>query len=212
MAGVIVHLCRARVVIVNTNSQYSYKCRTFKVLHTRRKYSNNVSGTIDINNVSTTLLRLSCFHVNSQTCTYLSSLLQKNKDNEAKTSGGILATTINRVTAAPVQKSQPVRGCFHPGASALSRESLKLTESGPITGRQMVVAMLQYIWPKDDKSIRDRVKLAVSLLIGAKVLNVTVPFIFKYSVDYLNAAGHLNVDSAAETVTTMVTALLLGCK
>lgn len=76
----------------------------------------------------------------------------------------------------------------------------------------MVTAMLQYIWPKDDKAIRDRVKVAVSLLIGAKVLNVTVPFIFKYAVDYLNAAGHLNVDSAAETVTTVATAILLGCK
>lgn len=75
----------------------------------------------------------------------------------------------------------------------------------------MIVGMLQYIWPKDDKAIRDRVKLAVSLLIGAKVLNVTVPFIFKYAVDYLNAAGDLNVDTAADTVTTVATAVLLGC-
>lgn len=119
---------------------------------------------------------------------------------------------LNRVTAAPVQKKQPVRGCFHPGASALSRETLKLANSGPITGKQMIAAMLQYIWPKDDKSIRDRVKLAVGLLISAKVLNVTVPFIFKYSVDYLNTAGHLNVDSASETIVTVATSLLLGCE
>lgn len=72
--------------------------------------------------------------------------------------------------------------------------------------------MLRYIWPKEDKAVRDRVKLAVGLLIGAKLLNVTVPFIFKYSVDYLNVAGHLNVETAAATTTTIATSLLLGCK
>lgn len=76
----------------------------------------------------------------------------------------------------------------------------------------MVTAMLQYIWPKEDKSVRDRVKLAVGLLIGAKVLNVTVPFIFKYSVDYLNAAAHLNVDTASSAATTVATSVLLGCR
>lgn len=119
--------------------------------------------------------------------------------------------TLNRFTALPLPKAQPARGCFHPGASVLSRDTLKLDSGETVTGTQMISAMLQYIWPKDDKRVRDRVKLAVSLLIGAKVLNVCVPFIFKYSVDYLNVAGHLNVDTAASTVTTVATSLLLGC-
>lgn len=74
--------------------------------------------------------------------------------------------------------------------------------------------MVQYIWPKDDKGIRNRVMLAVGLLMGAKILNVTVPFIFKYSVDYLNANSYinLNMESAPETVATVATSLLLGCK
>ncbi|XP_018578995.1 ATP-binding cassette sub-family B member 7, mitochondrial isoform X1 [Anoplophora glabripennis] len=74
----------------------------------------------------------------------------------------------------------------------------------------MIQAMLQYIWPKDDKSVRDRVKLAVSLLVGAKVLSVTVPFIFKYAVDYLNAGAALNMDTAPQTAATIATSLLLG--
>lgn len=76
----------------------------------------------------------------------------------------------------------------------------------------MITAMLQYIWPKEDKAVRDRVKLAVGLLIGAKLLNVTVPFLFKYAVDYLNTAGQLNIDTAASTVTTVATCILLGCR
>ncbi|XP_076271132.1 ATP binding cassette subfamily B member 7 isoform X2 [Rhynchophorus ferrugineus] len=54
------------------------------------------------------------------------------------------------------------------------------------------------------------VKLAVSLLIGAKIMNVSVPFIFKYSVDYLNAGAALNMDTAPQTVATVATSLLLG--
>lgn len=76
----------------------------------------------------------------------------------------------------------------------------------------MIVAMLQYIWPKEDKAVRDRVKLAVGLLIGAKVVNVAVPFLFKYSVDYLNVAGQLNVETAANTASTVAVSLLLGCR
>lgn len=71
--------------------------------------------------------------------------------------------------------------------------------------------MLQYIWPKDNKSVRDRVTLAVGLLIGAKLLNVSVPFIFKYSIDYLNSAGTLNLETAPATVATYATTLLIGC-
>ncbi|CAL7943276.1 unnamed protein product [Xylocopa violacea] len=81
----------------------------------------------------------------------------------------------------------------------------------------MIKAMLRYIWPKDDLEIRKRVKIALSLLIGAKVLNVAVPFIFKYAVDALNAqhvaaTGNvlLNMGSAPETVTTVATSLLIG--
>lgn len=76
----------------------------------------------------------------------------------------------------------------------------------------MIHAMLKYIWPKDDKAVRDRVKVALSLLVVAKLLNVTVPFIFKYSVDYLNVGGTLNMETAPETVVTVATSLLLGCK
>ncbi|KAF3011907.1 Iron-sulfur clusters transporter atm1, mitochondrial [Neopestalotiopsis sp. 37M] len=46
--------------------------------------------------------------------------------------------------------------------------------------------MAHYLWPKDSLSTKLRVGLAVTLLIGAKVLNVQVPFYFKSIVDAMN--------------------------
>lgn len=46
--------------------------------------------------------------------------------------------------------------------------------------------MAHYLWPKDSLSTKMRVSLAVSLLVGAKVLNVQVPFYFKSIVDAMN--------------------------
>ncbi|RAH74791.1 ATP-binding cassette Fe/S cluster precursor transporter ATM1 [Aspergillus aculeatinus CBS 121060] len=46
--------------------------------------------------------------------------------------------------------------------------------------------MAKYLWPKDDWGTKLRVGSALSLLIGAKILNVEVPFYFKSIVDSMN--------------------------
>ena len=46
--------------------------------------------------------------------------------------------------------------------------------------------MSRYLWPKDDLGSKIRVSTAFALLIGAKVLNVQVPFYFKGIVDSMN--------------------------
>ncbi|KZZ92448.1 transporter ATM1 [Moelleriella libera RCEF 2490] len=46
--------------------------------------------------------------------------------------------------------------------------------------------MSRYLWPKDNLDTKARVGIAVSLLIGAKLLNVQVPFYFKSIVDSMN--------------------------
>ncbi|ORY12587.1 iron-sulfur clusters transporter atm1, mitochondrial precursor [Clohesyomyces aquaticus] len=46
--------------------------------------------------------------------------------------------------------------------------------------------MSRYLWPKDNLGTRMRVGLSVGLLIGAKLLNVQVPFYFKSIVDSMN--------------------------
>lgn len=187
--------------------------QTFHTFKFEKKNSNRLHSFI----VSTTaskfyvILYNHCFITNLFNVFQTTSSTKKENAEKFIPSGGILAKALRKLPLTK-PKSQPSRGCFHPGASVLSRETIPLQGAPPITGVQMVQAMLRYIWPKDDQKIRDRVKLALSLLIGAKVLNVTVPFIFKYSVDYLNAGSTLNMETAPETVLTVATSLLLGCK
>ena len=66
--------------------------------------------------------------------------------------------------------------------------------------------MAQYLWPKDSFGTRARVGFAFALLIGAKVLNVQVPFYFKSIVDAMN------VDFAAVggTATTVAGSMILA--
>jgi ATP-binding cassette, subfamily B (MDR/TAP), member 7 len=46
--------------------------------------------------------------------------------------------------------------------------------------------MSRYLWPKNSPGTKFRVALAVSLLVGGKLLNVQVPFYFKSIVDSMN--------------------------
>lgn len=46
--------------------------------------------------------------------------------------------------------------------------------------------LFKYIWPQGNNKVRIRVLVALSLLIGAKLLNVQVPFFFKQTIDSMN--------------------------
>lgn len=105
---------------------------------------------------------------------------------------------------------QPKRDCFHPGTSSLSRDQIALSVPGKVTGTDMIKAMMAYIWPKDDNKVKKQVSIAVGLLVGAKVLNVTVPFIFKYAIDGLNTG--MNLNTPVDTVLTAATSLMIACK
>ncbi|KAJ9664834.1 Iron-sulfur clusters transporter atm1, mitochondrial [Coniosporium apollinis] len=59
--------------------------------------------------------------------------------------------------------------------------------------------MSRYLWPKDNLGTRFRVGLSVGLLVGAKILNVQVPFYFKSIVDSMNI-DFLAVGGTAWTV------------
>ncbi len=47
----------------------------------------------------------------------------------------------------------------------------------------------------DNPDVKKRVLIALGLLVGAKLLNITVPFLFKHAIDLLNSAsgGKLNL-------------------
>ncbi|XP_074039778.1 ATP binding cassette subfamily B member 7 [Leptinotarsa decemlineata] len=185
--GAIINLSKINIQFLGINLRIVNIHRKFTQFHSKRN------------------LHPTSSYYNSRWCT----TNKEQPQEKSKSSGGILAFTLKGAFNS-TPKSQPVRGCFHPGASVLSRESLPLKDQDVVSGRQMMQSMLQYIWPKDDKMIRDRVKLAVGLLIAAKAANVCVPFTFKYAVDYLNASSTLNMDSAPETATTIAISLLVG--
>ncbi|KAI8910991.1 iron-sulfur clusters transporter atm1 [Gorgonomyces haynaldii] len=62
----------------------------------------------------------------------------------------------------------------------------------------------KYLWPKDQPGIKTRVVVALSLLVSGKLLNVTVPMLFKEAVDILN------VPSTDVNVLTMAGTVLVG--
>lgn len=57
-----------------------------------------------------------------------------------------------------------------------------------ITDVQIFKTLASYLWMKDNYEFRIRVIAALGFLVGAKVLNVQVPFLFKLAVDWLGAA------------------------
>ena len=62
--------------------------------------------------------------------------------------------------------------------------------------------------------MKARVTTALGLLIGAKLLNVQVPFIFKDAVNYLNehTGDLLALSDPASTVATTAFSLMIACK
>lgn len=55
---------------------------------------------------------------------------------------------------------------------------------------------------------------ALGLLVGAKLLNVQVPFIFKDAINYLNeyAGDVLTVTEPTSAVATTAVSLMIGCE
>lgn len=70
----------------------------------------------------------------------------------------------------------------------------------------IIKQMSHYLWPKDSLSTRFRVGLAVSLLVGAKVLNVQVPFYFKSIVDSMN----IDISGTGGTVAAVAGSMILA--
>ncbi|KNA16021.1 hypothetical protein SOVF_092970 [Spinacia oleracea] len=62
-----------------------------------------------------------------------------------------------------------------------------------IPDMKMLTTLVKYLWSKDNLEFRFRVIAALGFLVGAKVLNVQVPFLFKLAVDWLTTAtGNAN--------------------
>ncbi|EAW06913.1 ATP-binding cassette Fe/S cluster precursor transporter ATM1 [Aspergillus clavatus NRRL 1] len=77
-----------------------------------------------------------------------------------------------------------------PNATAAKNNLLNETTVGNKEQRKadwaIIKEMAKYLWPKNDWGTKLRVGTALSLLVGAKILNVEVPFYFKNIVDSMN--------------------------
>ncbi|XP_075394991.1 iron-sulfur clusters transporter ABCB7, mitochondrial [Tenrec ecaudatus] len=103
------------------------------------------------------------------------------------------------------------RTCWHGhaggGLHTDPKEGLKDVDT-----RQIIKAMLSYVWPKDRPDLRARVAISLGFLAGAKAMNIVVPFMFKHAVDSLNqmSGSMLNLSDAPSTVATMAVTVLIG--
>ncbi|KNC99149.1 uncharacterized protein SPPG_05407 [Spizellomyces punctatus DAOM BR117] len=75
---------------------------------------------------------------------------------------------------------------------------------------QIVKELTAYLWPKGEPGIKARVIVALSLLIGGKVLNVNIPILFKHAVDILQPMPGATVMTVAGTVLLGYGAARLG--
>ncbi|KAK7300584.1 hypothetical protein RJT34_11431 [Clitoria ternatea] len=100
----------------------------------------------------------------------------------------------NQKTASTVAKSPP------PG--------------GQVADVHILRTLASYLWMKDNLEFRVRVIAALGLLVGAKVLNVQVPFLFKLAVDWLTAvmgnAGSPALNSSVLALFATPAAVLIG--
>ncbi|TKY90822.1 hypothetical protein EX895_000820 [Sporisorium graminicola] len=75
----------------------------------------------------------------------------------------------------------------------------------------IIKKLVQYVWPKGDFKTKQRVVLALALLIGGKLLNVQVPFFFKTIVDRLNEVVNAPLDMTnPNTVWVVAGSAILG--
>lgn len=72
----------------------------------------------------------------------------------------------------------------------------------------IIKEMSQYLWPKDNLGTRARVGLSVALLVGAKLLNVQIPFYFKSIVDSMN----VDFLAVGGTAWTVAGSMIVACK
>jgi hypothetical protein len=77
---------------------------------------------------------------------------------------------------------------------------------------EIISKLFKFIWPKNNPKIKIRVIIALALLFGSKILNVTVPFFFKEIVDFLNKNSKLKDfgDSTEEKILIALLALIIG--
>ncbi|PWA95964.1 ABC transporter of the mitochondrion 1 [Artemisia annua] len=85
-------------------------------------------------------------------------------------------------------------------------EKSLVTKGEEVSNAKILGTLAKYLWMKDNMEFRLRVLAALGFLVGAKVMNVQVPFLFKLAIDWLSTATG-NPSSIAEFAASNPTAL-----
>ncbi|KAG7946624.1 hypothetical protein I3843_14G049900 [Carya illinoinensis] len=92
--------------------------------------------------------------------------------------------------------------------AALKLEKPKAPPENQVADVKILRTLASYLWMKDNPEFRLRVLTALAFLVGAKVLNVQVPFLFKLAVDWLTtAAGNATALASFTTANSKALAL-----
>ncbi len=71
----------------------------------------------------------------------------------------------------------------------MARHSNEPSRPGAKADIRTIKTLLPFLWPRESLELRARVVIALVLLAGAKIANVTVPIFYKDAVDSLSGAG-----------------------
>jgi len=84
----------------------------------------------------------------------------------------------------------------------------------PPSNRQIAKRLFQYVWPKGNRKLQQRVIIALGLLASAKILNAFVPFLLRDIINYYNEKApetlKLSFDTASDTIITTGVALIIA--
>lgn len=135
---------------------------------------------------------------------YLRSSFLGNDQRILPESSAFFSTSVREKVA---KESQQLEGS----------ESGKLVNKGVSKGTDQSVAdirilrtLAKYLWLKDNPEFRTRILVALGLLVGGKVLNVQVPFLFKLAVDGLSSAVGASSTTVVTTVSNSTLLAFLG--
>ncbi|CUS22505.1 LAQU0S05e06898g1_1 [Lachancea quebecensis] len=101
--------------------------------------------------------------------------------------GSFAITTINGLRFYSTKKAPLVQGnVVKANTSPVKPKATENSKTPTISELKILKDLFKYIWPSGDNKVKARVLIALSLLVGSKVLNVQVPFFFKQIVDSMN--------------------------
>ncbi|XP_042476875.1 ABC transporter B family member 25, mitochondrial-like [Macadamia integrifolia] len=103
---------------------------------------------------------------------------------------------LHRGNALLLTSAGDLRRAKQVGEQAQSDTVVKIPPEKEIADMRILQTLAKYLWQKDNLEFRLRVVMALGLLVGAKVLNVQVPFLFKLAVDWLSTETGTGIELA----------------